>query len=82
MLFNFPEKETIAADAQATVFYIGYRYIGPMFCQDIQQLYLKRKVVEMESDTGPLLPIASMTRAIQRHIHLNWKNVKKMMYWI
>ena len=25
------------------VFYIGYRYIGPMFCQDIQQLYLKRK---------------------------------------
>ena len=27
------------------VFYIGYRYVGPMFCQDIQNLYLKRKGV-------------------------------------
>ena len=25
------------------VFYIGCRYVGPMFCQDIQHLYLKRK---------------------------------------
>ena len=25
------------------VFYVGYRYVGPMFCQDVQQLYLKRK---------------------------------------
>ena len=25
------------------VFYIGFRYVGPMFCQDVQQLYLKRK---------------------------------------
>ena len=25
------------------MFYIGCRYVGPMFCQDIQHLYLKRK---------------------------------------
>lgn len=25
------------------VFYIGHRYVGPMLCQDIQHLYLKRK---------------------------------------
>lgn len=25
------------------VFYIGWRYVGPMLCQDIQHLYLKRK---------------------------------------
>ena len=25
------------------VFYLGYRYTGPMFCQDVQNLYLKRK---------------------------------------
>ena len=24
------------------VFYLGYRCIGPMFCQDIQRVYLKR----------------------------------------
>ena len=25
------------------VFYVGFRYVGPMFCQEVQQLYLKRK---------------------------------------
>jgi hypothetical protein len=24
------------------VFYAGYRYVGPNFCQDVQQVYLKR----------------------------------------
>ena len=24
------------------VFYAGYRYVGPAFCQDVQQIYLKR----------------------------------------
>ena len=23
------------------VFYAGYRYVGPAFCQDVQQIYLK-----------------------------------------
>ena len=25
------------------VFYIGHSYVGPMFCQDLESLYLKRK---------------------------------------
>ena len=25
------------------VFYIGFRYVGPFLCQDVQNLYLKRK---------------------------------------
>ena len=25
------------------VFYIGYRYVGPMFCEEIQDVFLKRK---------------------------------------
>ena len=40
----FPTKEkrpTLLARQRA--FYIGFRYVGPMFCQDVQQLYLKRK---------------------------------------
>ena len=24
------------------MFYAGYRYVGPAFCQDVQQIYLKR----------------------------------------
>ena len=27
------------------VFYIGFRYVGPFLCQDVQSLYLKRKKV-------------------------------------
>ena len=27
------------------VFYIGFRYVGPFLCQDVQSLYLKRKSV-------------------------------------
>ena len=25
------------------VFYIGYRYVGPMFCEEIQDIFLKRE---------------------------------------
>ncbi len=25
------------------VFYVGFRYVGPMCCQEVQQLYLKPK---------------------------------------
>jgi len=25
------------------VFYLGFRYVGPMFCQDVQDIYFKRK---------------------------------------
>ena len=25
------------------VFYVGYRYVGPMLCQEVQRIYLKKK---------------------------------------
>ena len=40
--FPISQKQTSPLPRQR-VFYIGYRYVGPMFCQDVQQLYLKRK---------------------------------------
>ena len=43
-LLKFPTQNKIQCNLpRRRVFYIGYRYVGPMFCQDIQQLYLKRK---------------------------------------
>ena len=42
--FSLPKTLSTPLPRQR-VFYIGYRYVGPMFCQDIQNLYLKRKGV-------------------------------------
>ena len=43
-VINFPCKILKTSHLpKKRVFYVGYRYIGPMFCQDVQQLYLKRK---------------------------------------
>ena len=43
-IVQFPKKEEIYPPLpKDRVFYIGYRYIGGMCCQDIQHLYLKRK---------------------------------------
>ncbi len=36
------EKRTKPLPRQR-VFYIGFRYVGPYLCQDVQNLYLKRK---------------------------------------
>jgi len=36
-------KEDYPTLPKQRVFYLGYRYVGPMFCQDVQNLYLKRK---------------------------------------
>ena len=36
------EKKTKRMPRQR-VFYLGFRYVGPMLCQEIQNLYLKRK---------------------------------------
>ena len=41
---RFPlEKIEYQTLPRQRVFYLGYRYIGPMFCQELQHLYLKRK---------------------------------------
>ena len=45
-IVQFPTIEEIYPPLpRERVFYIGYRYIGGMCCQDIQHLYLKRKGV-------------------------------------
>ena len=44
IVINFPKSNKhLAPLPRQRVFYIGYRYVGPMFCQEVQQLYLKRK---------------------------------------
>ena len=46
-IVEFPEIVPIPdALPRKRVFYIGYRYVGPMLCQDVQNLYLKRKGVK------------------------------------
>ena len=43
-IVDFPEIEVIPETLpRQRVFYVGYRYVGPMLCQDVQNLYLKRK---------------------------------------
>ena len=43
-IVDFPETEANPeALPRQRVFYVGYRYVGPMLCQDVQNLYLKRK---------------------------------------
>ena len=46
-IVNFPLKEKRPSPMpRQRVFYIGYRYVGPFLCQDVQKLYLKRKGVK------------------------------------
>ena len=35
--------------------YIGFRYVGPMFCQDVQSLYLKRNGLINNTRTWSLI---------------------------
>ena len=42
LLLPKKEKRTKPLPRQR-VFYIGFRYVGPFLCQDVQNLYLKRK---------------------------------------
>ena len=43
-IISFPKKEKRAKPLpRHRVFYLGFRYVGPMLCQDVQNLYLKRK---------------------------------------
>ena len=32
------------------VFYIGFRYVGPFLCQDVQNIYLKRLTESLEKN--------------------------------
>ena len=43
-VITFPQKDKRPLPLpRQRVFYIGYRYVGPMLCQEVQNLYLKRK---------------------------------------
>ena len=43
-IVNFPQKEKRSKPLpRQRVFYIGYWYVGPTLCQEVQRLYLKRK---------------------------------------
>ena len=43
-IVNFPKKEKRSKPLpRQRVFYIGYWYVGPTLCQEVQRLYLKRK---------------------------------------
>jgi hypothetical protein len=43
-IVQFPNKEEIFPPIpRHRVFYLGYRYVGGMCCQDVQNIYLKRK---------------------------------------
>ena len=43
-IIKFPTKEKREKPLpKQRIFYLGYRYVGPMLCQDVQNLYLKRK---------------------------------------
>ena len=45
-IVTFPQKEKREKPLpRQRVFYIGFRYVGPFLCQDVQSLYLKRKRV-------------------------------------
>jgi hypothetical protein len=45
-IITFPQKEKREKPLpRQRVFYIGFRYVGPFLCQDVQSLYLKRKRV-------------------------------------
>ena len=45
-VISFPRKSGAPkALPRQRVFYVGFRYVGPAFCQDVQQLYLKRKAL-------------------------------------
>ena len=46
-IVNFPQKEKRPSPMpRQRVFYIGYWYVGPTLCQEVQNLYLKRKGVK------------------------------------
>ena len=44
-VLKFPRRKKVPPrypKPRQRVFYAGYRYVGPQFCQDVQQVYLKR----------------------------------------
>ena len=52
----FPKKEKRKKPLpRQRVFYIGFRYVGPMLCQEVQNIYLKRNGFKNGSITWSLI---------------------------
>ena len=54
LIFPKKEKRTKPLPRQR-VFYIGFRYVGPFLCQEVQDLYLKRNGQKKGSRTWSLI---------------------------
>ena len=55
-IIQFPSKQKRSKPMpKQRVFYIGFRYVGPMFCQDVQSLYLKRNGLINDTRTWSLI---------------------------
>ena len=55
-IIKFPSKQNRSKPMpKQRVFYIGFRYVGPMFCQDVQSLYLKRNGLINDTRTWSLI---------------------------
>ena len=55
-IIKFPSKQKKSKPMlKQRVFYIGFRYVGPMFCQDVQSLYLKRNGLINDTRTWSLI---------------------------
>ena len=52
----FPKKEKQKKPLpRQRVFYLGFRYVGPMLCQEVQNIYLKRNGLKKGSRTWSLI---------------------------
>ena len=55
-IIKFPSKQKRSKPMpKQRVFYIGFRYVGPMFCQDVQSIYLKRNGLINDTRTWSLI---------------------------
>ena len=55
-IVNFPKKEKREKPLpKQRVFYIGFRYVGPFLCQDVQNIYLKRNGLKNRVRTWSLI---------------------------
>ncbi len=55
-IVNFPTKEKRNKPLpKQRVFYLGFRYVGPFLCQEVQNIYLKRNGLKKSVRTWSLI---------------------------
>ena len=77
-VITLPQK-SVAPKAlpRQRVFYVGFRYAGPMFCQDVQHLYLKRKGLAYGKRWWAMITYAKYDESDLERIQLNLWSVKR-----